>query len=557
MIGKKMRNLNRYREIASTFAKHGFGFLLDEMGLFTRLSMPRDTDKEAIHQDPASMGRHIRKALEELGPTFVKLGQVASTRSDLLPEGVIKELEKLHDHVKPLPFADVKGVLERELGEVSRHFANIEEKPLAAASIGQVHKAVLHHGDTVAVKIQRPGISSVIEKDINILKDLAVMAEHRLEWAERHQVSSVVDELARSVREELDYSTEARHTDKIRNQFKDDPHIHIPHIYWDLTTHKVLTLEFIHGVKLNQLEILEEMGFDRKILAERLVESLFRQILIEGFFHGDPHPGNVFAQPGNRIAYIDFGMVGRLTPRMQDHFASMVIAMMQRNTDAMVRAILRMGLVPEDVDRQQLWLDMDELKDKYYDISISDINLGEAVNDLFDVAYRHRVRIPTDLTLLGKTMVTLESLVKKLDPEINVTRITQPFGEELIRERYNPKRMAASAWTSLLDYSETLAELPRQLKELTENLKKGRVQVDVGVPRLNVFLRKLDQIVNRLSYSIVLLSFSIIMCGLIIGSSLTRQNTLLWKVPAIEIGFFIASFMLFWLIYSIIKSGRL
>ena len=242
---------------------------------------------------------------------------------------------------------------------------------------------------------------------------------------------------------------------------------------------------------------------------------------------------------------------------MQRHFSSMVIAMMQRDTDGAVRAMLRMGMVPEDVDTEAFWVDVDELNDKYYDITLSEISLGDTVHDLFELAFKHRIQIPPDLTLLGKTILSLESIVKKLDPEINITQITKPFGEQLVRERFNPRRIMRETWRYAYDLGETLLEMPKNLRQLTENLKKGRFQVDVGVPRLDLFLRKMDQIVNRLSYSIVLLSFSIIMCGLIIGSSLTRQQTLLWKVPAIEIGFVVALFMLMWLIYSIIKSGRL
>lgn len=292
------------------------------------------------------------------------------------------------------------------------------------------------------------------------------------------------------------------------------------------------------------------------MLAERVVQAIFHQILIEGFFHGDPHPGNILALPGEVIVFMDFGMVGRLTPEMKYHFASLVIAMMHQSTDGVIKAITRMGLVPDDVNMQQLRSDVDQLRGNYYDVPLSQVSLGEAVNDLFSVAYQHHIQIPADLTLLGKTLLTIEGMVEKLDPELSIIKVAEPFGRQLLKERYHPKKVAEHVLNHLVEYGEILTQLPKHVQELTSVMKKGKIRMEITIPELDLFLTKLDRISNRLSFSIVLLSFSIIMVGLIIGSALSRQSTLLWNIPAIEIGFGVAILMFLWLLYSIFKSGR-
>ncbi|MCL6571640.1 MAG: AarF/ABC1/UbiB kinase family protein [Bacillus sp. (in: Bacteria)] len=559
MFKKKIRHIQRYHDIVYAFTRYGFGFVMKELGLLDLLSVPRRLFVEGnktLHSK--TTGERIRLFLEDLGPTFIKIGQIASTRPDIIPAEIVHELVKLQDQVPPFSFEEVKRIVEQEFVEPMENlYAEFSETPLAGASIGQVHYAVLLTGERVAVKIQRPRINEVIETDLEILQDLARLAESRLDWAERYQIRDIVEELRKSLRMELDYVSEGRNSEKIAKQFKNNPKIVIPKIYWENTTSKVLTMEFIEGIKLNEASMLHQAGYESKVLAERVVNAIFQQILVEGFFHGDPHPGNILALPGEVIAFMDFGIVGRLTSEMKTHIASFVIAMMNQSTDEVVRTISNMGLVPDDVNPVKLRVDVDELRVKYSNVPFSQMSLADAINDLFSVAFRHRIQMPTDLTILGKTLLTMEGVVEKLDPELSIIKIAEPFGRKLVLDRLNPKNVAGKVWSHFFEYGELLNDLPKTVKDFTSVMKKGKIKIEITTPELDSLLTKLNRISNRLSFSIVLLSFSIIMVGVIIGASLSgHTSVLLSKIPAIEIGFAIATTMFLWLLYSIFKSGR-
>jgi ubiquinone biosynthesis protein len=559
MIKKRIRHIQRYRDIVYAFTKYGFGFVMKELGLLDLLSVPKRVFVEGNKsRNSTTTGERIRMFLEELGPTFVKIGQIASTRPDIIPAEILKELVKLQDGVSLFSFNEIKNILAQELADtLENSFAEFCETPLAAASIGQVHYAVLVTGERVAVKIQRPNIMSVIETDLEILQDLARLAESRIDWVERYQIRTIVEELSRSLREELDYENEGRNAEKIAKQFINDSKVHIPKVYWEYTTKKVLTMEFIDGIKLNDLDKLKQEGYDTKVLGEKVVNAIFHQILIDGLFHGDPHPGNIVALPGQVIAFMDFGMVGRITPEMRAHIASFVIALMRKNTADVVKAITNMGLVPDDVNVKQLHSDVDKLREKYLDVPFSQMSVGMAVNELFSVAYRHKILIPTDLTILGKTLLTLEGTVEKLNHEISILAVAEPFGRQLLIDRFKPKNVAEFAWSNFIEYGDILQEFPRTIKDFTSVMKKGKMQIEISTPEMEPVLKRLNRISNRLSFSIVLLSFSIILVGVIIGASLSGQTSiLLTKLPVIEIGFGITAIMFLLLLYSIFKSGR-
>ncbi|MEL1135505.1 AarF/ABC1/UbiB kinase family protein [Desulfitobacterium sp. THU1] len=557
MISRRIRHAHRYREVATILARNGFGLILEEMGLINLISFSRRILHKEEEVDSRTLGQRLRNALEELGPTYIKIGQIASTRPDLIPEYLIRELEKLQDQVPPFSFVEVTQIIREELGgapqEIFRHF---EERPLAAASIGQVHYAVLKTGEKVAVKVQRPLINDTIETDLEILSDLAALAERRMDWAAFYHVRDMVEEFAASLRNELDYEIEGSNAERISRQFVEDSSIYIPRVHKEYSSKRVLTLEYIQGVKLSQFQDLAELGYDRKVLAENLIKAMFKQILIEGFFHGDPHPGNIFVLPGQVIALIDFGMIGRLSPDMKDHFASLVIGMMRRKTEDMIEAVFAMGIVPEDIDRKILFRDVDLLREKYLDVPLSEVHLGTAVNDLFKVAFKHRIIIPTDLVLLGKSLLSLEGIVEQLDPEISIIDIAEPFGEQLFFERLNPRFIAEKSYRHVKEYLELMLDLPKQARGIFNSIQRGKIRVEIYLPELATFIRKLDRISNQLSFSILLLSFSIMMTGLIIASALGNEPLVFWRISAIEAGFIVTGLMFLLLLVSILRSGR-
>lgn len=550
MIRRRVRHMNRYRDIAIALTRHGFGFIVKEMDIFHFLSLPGRIGKGTPKADKQSAAERIRLVVEDLGPTFIKLGQIASTRADLIPESIISELEKLQDQVAPFSYTEAQDILEAELKlELDSTFASFEQTPLAAASIGQVHFARLHTGEKVAVKIQRPGIDKTIRTDLEILQNLAVLAEARFAWAKRHQISQILEQFSKSLLQELDYTIEGYNTDRIAKQFKRDPTIHIPRVFWEFSSKKVLTTEFLDGYKINTPELLPISGYDPAKLAERLLHAVLHQIFIEGFFHADPHPGNIMVLRGNVLAFLDFGLVGRLSPEMKRHFSNLIIALMLQSTEGVLRALLGMRLVTPEASIAELRHDIDLLREKYVGIAFSQISLGEAVQDLLDVAYRHQVHIPSDFVLLGKSLITVEGVVEQLAPELSIMQIAEPFGRRLLKEKLHPKSIFGTLKEEWSQYNDMLLQIPGHLKGLLSMVNRGRLEVSVS--EIDLLLKKLDRIGNRISFSIVLLSFSIVMTGIMISFSRNSAVSVL-----LELGALVASFMFIWLIHSIFKSGR-
>lgn len=557
-IGKRLRHTMRYREILNAFFKNGFSHVLYRLGL---TEQRKKSDEEIEMQGNTNLqdvGVKLRRALQELGPTFIKLGQMISSRRDQVPKEVALELAKLQDDVESIPYAEVERILEFELGNsLDELYQSFEEEPIASASIGQVHIATLHSGIEVAVKVQRPDIESCVSTDLEIIRDLAGLMESRIKWARTYQVADRFEEFATSLKEELDYENEGRNAERIRKQFVDQPEIYIPKIYWTHTTEKVLTMEAIHGIKITNIAELDAKGYNRQEIASRLADSIFHQVLTHGFFHGDPHPGNLLVLPNNCISYIDFGMVGKLGKQMRFHFTSLLLYVERGNAKGIIKTFRKMGILSTAQDADLLESDLEDLIEQYYDATLTTISLGQVIVEIFQIAYKHEVTIPKDITILAKVILTLEDVIDRLDPDFSIMKAVEPFGKKLIRQRYNPKSMAKDTWEMVSENAEHLAELPQDINDIAKTLKRGKLQFDINIRDLTASLTRLDRISNRLSFSIILLAFSILMAGLVIGSAIAGQTTILMKLPVIEFGFVIATLMFLLMVYTIIRSGRM
>ena len=558
MFQKEIRHSKRYQEIVNVFIKNGLSHLLFRIGITDKKIKARKDRDEEINNNLVNLGYKLRLSLQELGPTFIKLGQIASTRRDIVPEEIGKELEKLQDDVQAFSIEEVEEIFLEEFEKTTADmFDDFAVEPLATASIGQVHIAHLFTGEEVAIKIQRPNIKDTMETDLDILFHLARLIEKRTKWGKRYRILDVIDEFSTSLRNELDYLMEGRNGDKMNGLFSEDLTIRVPAIYWDYTSRKVLTMEMVHGIKVSHIEQLKEEGYNLPLIADRIANSLFTQVLDYGFFHGDPHPGNIFIMPGNVVTYLDFGMVGRLNDQMKQHFASLMIAVQKNSTDDMIETFEDMKLLDDVEDMKALRRDLEKLLGKYYEASLTDISLGQLLIDIFAIAYRYQVDIPTDITVLAKAILTAEEIIEELDPSFSIMKAVEPFAVNIMKERFHPRTLLKHAIESTLKDIDTLKSLPKDIQDTVKTIKKGRMKVNLNVEDAPSFLQRLDRISNRLSFSIILLSFSILMVGLIVGSAIAGESNMLFKLPLIELGGIVAILMFLFMLFSIFRSGRM
>lgn len=542
----------RLRQIVGALARHGLGWLVVELGLGRLLPFHKGLLYHTRREAPYTQPEHVRLALEDLGVTFIKLGQMLSIRPDLLPPGYAEELSRLQDQAPPVPYEAVATVIEEELGQPPDVlFETFEPAPMASASIGQVHAAQLEGGAPVVVKVQRPGAWTVAEQDLAILVELARLAEARTQWGAAYNLEEWVHEFAFTLQSEFDYSVEGANADRFRELFADESDLYIPTICWPHTTQRVLTMERIDGAKITDTEALDRFDIDRAQLARTCTRIMLRMLLEHGFFHADPHPGNLFIQPTGRVALIDFGMTGQVDPAVRDVLLRVVMALTDQDADRLVDELMALGIAGRHVQRAPLKRDLQHLIRRYANRPLKDIAAAVVFRELVDVARRHRLRLPTDLVLMVKVLAMSEGTALELDPDFPVLTFARPYVRRFWLQRLSPRAQVRRMAEGVLDLTELSSTLPRQLRRLSRQLEQGAVPLTVTTEFSDEDRKHLQRAANRVA-------LSVLTAALVVGTGLL----MLVYSPEGAQWFVVATFMLSSLLglgvlWSIWQTGRL
>jgi len=557
-LARTYRSLGRLRHILTVLARHGFGEIVDRLNLahyvpgLKRLGRP--PEEEGLTREEA-LARRLRLVLEELGPTFVKLGQMLAGRPDLLSQVFIRELGKLREHVKPFPFEDVRERVETELdGTLQEVFSQFDPECLASGSIAQVHAAVTTDGQSVVVKVKRPGIEKLVTTDIDLMTQLAELLEKHVPELAVLRPTMVVEEFARGIRRELDFIGEAALTERFAAGFDETDKVLIPDVFWEYTTTSVLTLERIEGTSLAHVDELERLGVDKKALARHVADVFMKQFFVTGLFHADPHAGNLFLCNDDVLGLLDFGLVGRLTDQMKDDLGTLMIAVVHGDVDIIVDVYVEMGVLGEVENTNELRADVRDLLDRYYGMPLKHIDTRKLFLELMETARKHKAVIPREFVLLGRSFTAVEGLARSLDPDFDIKGAVEPYARKLMLERFSPTRLAKRGGRQLWGLWRLLERAPKKFSELVNRLLAGKLGLALEHKGLNAFTLELERASNRVS-------FSIIVAALIIGSSLVLAADVGPKYGSFPIfgliGYLTAALLGLWLLAAILRRGRL
>jgi ubiquinone biosynthesis protein len=553
------RNLGRLSEIAQVMVRHGFGYFLEAHKL-TDLLPGRSADARlaaATESGASARGVHLRELLDELGPTFVKFGQLLSTRPDIVPPDIIVELRKLQDNVRPFPFEEAERVIVEDLGNsIERLFLEFQEEPVAAASIGQVHRATLPNGREVAVKVQRPGAPRQIEADIALLYQAAKLVKERVHALDFIDARGLIDEFAKQIRQELDYRLEGRNAQTFHHDFANEPRVHVPRVYWSYTRSRVLTLAWLQGTQVADIDRLPLTLDERRELAYQIAETWMTMIFRHGFFHGDPHPANILVlEEAGAIGLVDFGAAGKLTDDDMTKLTRLFIDAAAENVDVLPKRLADLGVRYPREREDDFRAELRELYYRYYGASLAEIDPLQVIREAFQLIYTMNLQLPTRYLLLDRAIATVGSVGMELYPDFNVFEVARPYARELMLERFTPRRIAREVRRDAFRYAQVFAEAPFQWHDLMEELRDGQIEVGFVHKGLDGFLDQMQQVANRLVIALVV-------TGGLIGSSLigifAKQGPHILGVNTVSvIGFALSTALGLWLLWGVIRSGRL
>lgn len=556
MFGAKNGEIKRLKQIADTLFKQGLGYAVERMDLKSHLTFHKRIQKEKFSRPMTSLPVRLRKVAEELGCTFIKLAQMLSLRHDLLPSEYCQEFSKLQDSVPPVPFSIAKRVIEIELGgPLKEFFKEFSKIPVASASVGQVHKAKLHSGEIVAVKVQRYGIKDKFEADIALLYRLAKLLPRYFPETKDFDFKRMVDEFAIYTEKELDYMIEARNIEIFSNAFKDDPTVVVPRVFWKFTAPKVLTMAYIEGVKISEAKDFQKLHSTMKHTMDNLLHCMMKQIFDYKIFHADPHPGNILLVGYNKIALLDFGIVGRLLPEIVDEMETVLIGLVQQDLDMVVNAYTKLGMVdPATFNAKEFKEDLMERFAEYYGAQLNQINFATFFTKTFDLVRKYKISLPLNFTLLAKSLMTLQGFCAEYAPGMNLADYVEPKVQEMMKERTQPKYIFSSLKKMGAEMKDFVRAFPADFASLVRTLKNGaKIDINVNNKELNAFSLELDRSSNRLT-------FGLILAALIIAASIIMHaglRPLVYGIPLLAyVCFFFIILISISLIVSIFKEGK-